>query len=65
MGINTDDMGLKNKDFSDEDQCQCMYTLEFFAYIFFGIRKTPTPKICERQKSKNVKAKVKRALFCI
>ena len=31
-------MGLENEDFSDEDQCQCMYTWEFFAYIFFGIR---------------------------
>ena len=33
-------MGLENEDFSDEDQCQCMYTWEFFAYIFCGIRKT-------------------------
>ena len=33
--LNTSPMGLKNKDFSDKDQCQCMYTKEFFAYIFF------------------------------
>ena len=26
-------MGLENEDFSDEDQCQCKYTWEFFAYI--------------------------------
>ena len=24
-GLNTDAMGLENKDFSDKDQCQCMY----------------------------------------
>ena len=44
-GLNTEAIGLENEDFSDEDQCQCMYTWEFFAYIFFGIRKTPTRKI--------------------
>ena len=38
-------MGLKNEDFSDEDQYQWMCTWEFFTYIFFGIRKTPTQKI--------------------
>ena len=38
-------MGLENKDFSDEDQRQCMYTWGFFTYIFFSIRKTPTQKI--------------------
>ena len=26
-------MGLENEDFSDENQCQCMYTWKFFAYI--------------------------------
>ena len=26
-------MGLENEDFSDDDQYQCMYTWEFFAYI--------------------------------
>ena len=25
-GLNTEAMSLENKDFSDEDQCQCMYT---------------------------------------
>ena len=28
-GLNTEAMGLENEDFSDEDQCQCMYTWEF------------------------------------
>ena len=27
-------MGLEIEDFSDEDQCQCMYTWEFLAYFF-------------------------------
>ena len=31
--LNTEAMGLENEDFSDEDQCQCMYTWEFFGYI--------------------------------
>ena len=44
-------MGLENEDFSDEDQCQCMYTWEFFAYSFFGIRKTPIRKISTNQTS--------------
>ena len=30
-GLNTEAMGLENGDFSDEDQCQCMHTWEFFA----------------------------------
>ena len=34
-GRNKDAMGLENEDFSDKDQCQCMYTSEFFTYIFF------------------------------
>ena len=25
-GLNTDAMGLENEEFSNEDQCQCMYT---------------------------------------
>ena len=29
-------MGLENEDFSDEDQCQCTYTWEFFAYSYFS-----------------------------
>ena len=41
-------MGLEYEDFS-EDQCHCMYTWEFFAYIYFGIRKTPTWKISTNQ----------------
>ena len=32
-GLNTEAMGLENENFSGEDQCQCMYTWEFFAYI--------------------------------
>ena len=32
-GLNTEAMGFENEDFSDEDQCQCMYIWEFFAYI--------------------------------
>ena len=36
---------IRYEDFSDEDQCPCMYTSELFAYIFFGIRKAPTRKI--------------------
>ena len=35
-------MDLENEDFHDEDQCQCMYTWELFAYAFFSIRKTST-----------------------
>ena len=27
-------MGLEIEDFSDEDQCQCMYTWEFLVYFF-------------------------------
>ena len=46
-------MGLKNEDFSDEDQYQWMCTWEFFTYIFFGIRKTPTQKIPIRKISTN------------
>ena len=35
-------MSLENEDFSDEDQ-------KLFAYIFFGVRKTPTRKISTNQ----------------
>ena len=49
MGKNTEAMGLENEDFSDEEQCQWMYTWEFFAYTFFGIRETPTRKISTNQ----------------
>ena len=42
-------MGLENEYFSDEDQYECMYTWEFFEYIFFGILKTPTRKIYTNQ----------------
>ena len=48
-GLNTEAMGLENEDFSDEDHCQCMYTWEFLAYIFYGIRKNPTRKISTNQ----------------
>ena len=34
-GLNTEAIGLENEDFSGEDQCQYMYTLRFFPYIFF------------------------------
>ena len=44
---------MENENFSDEDQCQHMYTLEFFAYIFFGIRETSTRKIPSRKMSTN------------
>ena len=40
-------MDLENEDFSSEDEYQYMYTWEFFAYIFFGIKKAPTLKIPE------------------
>ena len=36
-GLNTEDMDLENENFSDEDQCQYLYTWKFFAYIFFHI----------------------------
>ena len=42
--MNTETMGLEN-----EDQCQCMYTWEFFAFIFFGIRKIPDREISTSQ----------------
>ena len=48
-GMNTEAMVLENKDFCDKDQWQCMYTWEFFVYIFFGIRKTPTQTIATNQ----------------
>ena len=44
-GLNTAALGLENKNFSGEDQCQCMNIWRFFTYIFFRIRKTPTKKI--------------------
>ena len=47
--MNTEAMGLENENFSHEVQCQCMCTWEFFAYIFFGIRKTLTQKISTNQ----------------
>ena len=47
--MNTEAMVLENKDFCDKDQWQCMYTWEFFVYIFFGIRKTPTQTISTNQ----------------
>ena len=47
--MNTEAMGLENKEFCDKDQWQCMYTWEFFVYIFFGTRKTPTQKIFTNQ----------------
>ena len=40
---------MEKEDFSNEDQLQCIYSWEFFAYIFFGIRKTPTRKISTNQ----------------
>ena len=40
-------MDLESEDFSNEDECQYMYTWEFFAYIFFGIKKAPTLKILQ------------------
>ena len=42
-------MGLENEDFSDEDQCQCLCTWEFFAHIFLCFRKNPTRKISTNQ----------------
>ena len=34
-------MVLENEDFSDEDQCQCMCNLKFFAYVLFVYCKYP------------------------
>ena len=49
--MNAEAMGLENEDFCDEDQCQSMYTWEFFAFIFFGIRETPDREISTIQTS--------------
>ena len=40
---------MENEDFSDEDQCQCMYTWEFIAHIHYSIKKTITWKMSTNQ----------------